>query len=155
MADKTKLKFLGKEGYDFKFVEIDTGAEVLLKIYKDKNFKDTLKEGDFGWALVNTNWVNEWQPIESEDDCGKSKYEVSPPKKEEPKVTDVYPAEKKPLPFDIRQEIILSQSTLKEAVQLYNRIYGDGPEIDYEKVFEIHRRIFTYMSEGGYKYLQC
>ena len=60
---------------------------------------------------------------------------------------------KKPLsslPFDIRDEKILAQSTLKEAVQLYINA-NPGDAVNFEVLIDLHKSIYAYMSEGGYK----
>ena len=68
MVNKIKLKYLGKDGFDFKFEEIESGKEVKLKIWKDKSFKDTLKEGNEYFAVINGNWINELESIEVESE---------------------------------------------------------------------------------------
>ena len=148
MADKVKLKFLKKHDWDYIFEEVESGEEVVLKIYKDKPFKDSIKVGDIGYAMMNTNWINEWQPLEEEV---KEEKTPEPPKEE--KDTPTVPVEKPVVsPYDDKQEKILAQSTLKEAVQIYNHNFAiPGDPIDYEKLFEIHRGLFAYMNEGGYK----
>lgn len=66
-GQKTRLKYLGKEGYDFKFEEIDSGEQVVLKIWKDKPFIQDLVIDEIGYGLVNENWLNSWEKFNAQE----------------------------------------------------------------------------------------
>lgn len=115
MENKVKLKYIKKEGYDYQFLEVETNQEVLLKIWKDKPFKDKIKVGEIGFALLNSNWINEWQKLEDSEE--KEDIEV-----EEIEYTE--PVKEKVTPYDARQMIIVAQSAQKDAVEIVRSYYN-------------------------------
>jgi len=135
MVEKTQLKYLRKEGYDFVFEEIESGEEVTLKIWKDKPFKNNIAFGEIGYGVLNSNWLNEWQKLK---DADKKLDEVT--SSSTPKVIS---------PYDDKQNKILAQSTLKEAVNI--AIANNAPDVTLKDIMQIHKELYDYMSNEGYK----
>jgi len=143
-ANKTKLKFIKKKGYDFVFEELESKKEVILKIFKDKDFANTIKVGDIGYGLVNTNWLNEWQKLELEDEWEQEVLNQMDNKK--PTIS----------PYDDKSDKILAQSTLAQSVQITMFILKDtdimAEEIDvFNEIKEVHKKLFKYMKNEDYK----
>ena len=79
MVDKVLLKYVMKDGYDFVFEEIENNSnEVILKIYKEKDFYSKIEVGEIGYGLFNGNWLNEWQNVQDSERDTKLIKKVSP-----------------------------------------------------------------------------
>ena len=59
------MKYLGKNKDQKKhvFLEVETGTEVELKIYYTKDFLKSMVVGEEGYAILNQDWVNDWQSL--------------------------------------------------------------------------------------------
>lgn len=103
------------------------------------------------WYPVIGNAVNYLSKYKKDDNIkvkivdGKVTY-ITPITESKPKSEEI---KDKPIvsPYDHKQDLILAQSTLKEAVQL--AIANNKPFI--QNVKDVHKELFKYMKEEGYK----
>ncbi len=120
----------------FECEEVETGEKVLLK--KNPKLETKLSYGKQYFFIINENWINYAELLDVEETPKISS--------EETKSTISIS------PYEHKQDLILAQSSLKEAVQLAIHIETPGTTNDLLiKVKEIHKDLFNYMKKEGYK----
>jgi hypothetical protein len=93
-GNKIKLKYIKEKGWDFIFEEVESGEEVVLKVFKNKPFIGSFKEGQIGMAIVNQNWVNSWEPLDAEGDTTEKVATID--------VTETKPQKPRLTPYDVK-----------------------------------------------------
>ena len=140
----------------FECEEVETGQTVLLK--KNPKLDTKLSYGKKYWMRINENWINyvepfeETEPLEPKTNNSEEKYsELVKNKAQRPNTAHNPENKTLGLMQEEKQNIILAQSCMKNAVDLYGLLHKKDEPIDYDKLFEIHRGVFTYMKEEGYR----
>lgn len=134
-GQKTKLKYLGKKGYDFRFEEIDSGEEVVLKIWKDKPFINDLVVNGIGYGLVNENWLNSWDKFDAQEPVQTINSYTEP--------TPTPAVNKKPM--NGAREGMLINNAVQIAIAEFNK--NDSKQIDINRVTGVYKALKTIFPE--------
>lgn len=120
-------EFVVKDKFTYIFKDRETGKELFYKVWKTKPFQNDFKTGVTYQLTINGEWINDVDEVKD--------YETPEPTK--------------PHSDNPRGDLILAQSTLKEAVQI--AITQRKEDISLRDVFDVHREIYRYMKNKQYE----
>ena len=143
MGERIKFKIEKKFSDSLAISEIETGENSTKKCGKKVNIND-LREGEIYEGLANNEYINFIFSIKND----KKEEKKVEQRKEENVVIPKAPEVPKSIWTDTKQDEILAQSTLKEAVNI--AIASLGNKITLDAVEEYHKRLYQYMKNKKY-----